>query len=46
MAAQQNKCEVFWIQMVVDNGYKLPVGAFYRPHIDDQHSIDALSLSL
>ena len=43
MTALQTECELLWIQVVVGNGN---VGAYYRPHIDDQQSIDKLNLSL
>ena len=41
-----NRIKFFWIQIVVGNCNKLVLGAYCRPHIDDQHSIDELSLSL
>ena len=34
------------MQIVVGNGSKLFVGAYYRLYIDDQNSIDELNLSL
>ena len=46
MTDLQTDCELLWIQTIVGNGNKLFVGAYYRPHIDDQHSIDELNLSL
>ena len=46
MTALQTECELLWIQVVVGNGNKLFIGAYYRPHIDDQQSIDELNLSL
>jgi len=46
MTALQTECELLWIHVVIGNGSKLLVGAYYKPHIDDQHSIDELSLSL
>ena len=44
MTDLQTDCELLWIQIILGNGNKLFVGAYYRPHIDDQHSIDELNL--
>ena len=46
LTALQADCELVWIQIIVGNGSKLFLGGYYRPHIDDQHSIDELGLSL
>ena len=46
MTALQTERELLWIQVVVGNGNKLFIGAYYRSHIDDQQSIDELNLSL
>jgi len=42
--ALQTDCELLWVQVMVGNGNKLFLGA--RPHVNDQHSIDELNLSL
>ena len=46
LTALQADCKLVWIQIIVGNGSKLFLGGYYRPHIDDQHSIDELGLSL
>ena len=39
MKVLQTESELLWIQVDVGNGDKVLVGAYYRSHIDDQHSI-------
>ena len=46
MTELQTECKLLWTQLIIGNSYKLFVGAYYRPHIGDQCSIDELNLSL
>ena len=42
----KTNCEIVWAQINLPSYNKLFVGAFYRPHIYDQFSLDELNLSL
>ena len=42
----KTKCEIVWAQIDLTDCNKLFVGAYYRPHVHDQPSVDELSLSL
>ena len=46
MTELRTDCELLWTQLAIGNSSKLFVGAYYRPHIGDQCSIDQLNLSL
>ena len=46
MIELRTDCELLWTQLAIGNSSKLFVGAYYRPHIGDQCSIDQLNLSL
>ena len=46
ITALQTNCELLWMQVAIGNRNKLYIGAYYRPHVGDQNSIDELNLSL
>jgi len=46
MTELQTDCELLRTQLTIGNSNKLFFGAYYRPHIGDQCSIDELNLSL
>ena len=46
ITALQTNCELLWTQVAIGNRNKLYIGAYYRPHVGDQNSIDELNLSL
>ena len=46
ITALQTNCELLWTQVALGNCNKLYIGAYYRPHVFDQNSIDELNLSL
>lgn len=46
MTSLQTDCELLWVQITVNRGIKLLIGAYYRPHTDDQYSVQELNVSL
>jgi len=46
VSSLQTDCELLWVQITINRGIKLYIGAYYRAHIDDQYSIQELNLSL
>ena len=39
VSSLQTDCELLWVQITINRGIKLYIGAYYRVHIDDQYSI-------
>ena len=42
----ETDCELLWCKFQVQGSKTVHIGAYYRPHVSDQHSVDELAKSL